>query len=402
MNKRLDELLSQEVPVEVKKEKNPFSRIYITKDAYVKASLYAQLARERNGSHIECYGYLIGTMDRKNRIAYDVYFAPGQEPNAAHVYIPSEKVIEAGRDIRENLGMRVLGWWHSHATMPTFHSGTDDANHRTIVNQIAASNYINQYTEKEILSGDLKKTMFGDSKLMICDRNNNSKRLEILFSKLDENPLAYLPIEKLVLRTPKKISYAYSMVVNAIGSKPYGEIATVNFCTGCHKNEYQHEKVPVKVLDYKTGLSLNVKELKKEVKSKIVYPPPRVYIPVTAGLNRIFCGGKGKRGKKGKKGKNRQKQVQTGQVQTGPEQVGQEQIGQEQIYTPPEQYKRVKIVDRRRIKPDDVTRPRKLKQLSGDEYDEFFSGKDWFEAHLFDIGDDEEDDGTNTGGVNNE
>jgi len=268
---KLENVLNSEVK-EQKQERNNFSNVYISNKALKKARMYAKLSRDNRGSPIECYGYLLGSLDKRKRIVEDVYYAPNQDGSSAHTMISGEQVILAGKEIREKFQKRIVGWWHSHANFQPFHSGTDDQNHKTVLDQIAPSNYINAYTEKEFLKDTIKKTKNGNSKVFVCDRNNNSKRLEIIFSELEENPLSRMPVEKLVLRMPSKISYAYSIVVNALGSKPHCEIATLKFCNLCPSEKYAASQFPLRVVDYDLDIELDKDKLAKEVDSKLIVP----------------------------------------------------------------------------------------------------------------------------------
>ncbi|MBI2124615.1 Mov34/MPN/PAD-1 family protein, partial [Candidatus Pacearchaeota archaeon] len=114
MTDRLENILSSEIEENGKEEAKDralFSRIYMPQDVYQKMLKYARFARDRSG---ECYGYLIGSSNRVNRIIEDVYFAPNQTNNSAHTQISGKTVLKVGKEIREK-GKRFLGWWHSHA-----------------------------------------------------------------------------------------------------------------------------------------------------------------------------------------------------------------------------------------------------------------------------------------------
>jgi len=279
---KLERLLNSEIisnEIDEKSERNHFSYLYVTKQALQKARIYAELSKDYSGSNIECYGYALTDPNKKNRIIEDVYYAPDQTNTSAHTLIPSEAVLKAARDIKQR-GKKVIGWWHSHANFGTFHSGTDDQNHRTVLDQIAASNYIQIYHDLAFLDENIKKTKSGDSTVYVCDRNNSAKRLELFFNELVENPLNGTSMDKLVVRLPMKISYAYSMVVNARRSPPYAEIATIEFCSTCSHDEYEAKEVPVRVLDYPTDIEIDAKEMKKEVRSKLVLPQRKIIVPV--------------------------------------------------------------------------------------------------------------------------
>src|SRR3989339_328274 len=273
---RLDDILAGNPEEAQKKDRALFSALYVTEDALMKARTYAQLARDRSGNYIECYGYLLGDLDRRKRIANDAYLAPEQDNNSTHTEISGETVLKAAKEIREKFGKRVIGWWHSHCDFETFHSGTDEANHHLIAYQIAPGNYLNRYEEFEFLSGELKKVK-SENGISIGPRNNMSRRLELKLSGTEaENVLKGVKFDKVSLRVPIRTGYAYSMVVNAVGDRPYTEIATLEYAPLTMKEQYSHFKVPLKVID---GVKLNFteKELKEEIKKKIILPPPIRY-----------------------------------------------------------------------------------------------------------------------------
>ena len=267
---KLEMALASE-PEEIKQEKELFSRLYVTSYTLEKARAYAKLAKDRQGEFTECYGFLLGDANRRSRLANDIYFTPGQKVNAAHVLIPAKKVIEAGRYIRKYLpDKKIIGWWHSHANFNPFHSGTDDENLKIVTNQIAPTKYLNIYEEKDFFNGEIRATRNNGS-FYICDKHNNSRRLEIALQDLDGNPLKGIVIGRVKVRMPVEVGYAYSMVVNALGDRPYGEIASRRLCTACGKGEYKNKEVPVEVIDV-GDYELDIDEMKKEVKEKIILP----------------------------------------------------------------------------------------------------------------------------------
>ncbi|MBI2124873.1 hypothetical protein HYT92_03720, partial [Candidatus Pacearchaeota archaeon] len=145
-------------------------------------------------------------------------------------------------------------------------------NFHTMLDQIAPTNYVISYEDIKFLKEDIKKTLDGDNRLIICDRNNSARRLEMLFSEIGENPLTGIPLKEIVVRLPKQISYAYSIITNAQGEKPYAGLLTREFCMSCKSNagEEEPKELPLKVLNYKIGVKLDDAELKKEVNSKII------------------------------------------------------------------------------------------------------------------------------------
>ena len=282
MTDRLENILISEIEENGKegvKDRALFSRIYMPQDVYQKMLKYARFANPRSG---ECYGYLIGSSNRVNRLIEDVYFAPNQTNNSAHTQISGKTVLKVGKEMREK-GKRVLGWWHSHADIEISPSGTDDENFHTMLDQIAPTNYVIAYEDIKFLKEDIKKTLDGDNRLIICDRNNSARRLEMLFSEIRENPLIGIPLKGIVVRLPKQISYAYSIITNARGEKPYAGLLTREFCMSCKSDagEEEPKELPLRVLkNYNIGVKLDDAELKKEVNSKIIRRRISVVVPV--------------------------------------------------------------------------------------------------------------------------
>ena len=106
-----------------------------------------------------------------------------------------------------------------------------------MLTHIVPSNYITTYEEYDFLAKDIRKTIYNGNEVFVCDRNNNSKRLEMVFEELKENPLTNLPLKEVKVRIPIRLGYAYSVVVNAIRGEPYAAIASRKFCPTCGRDE---------------------------------------------------------------------------------------------------------------------------------------------------------------------
>jgi len=275
---QLEKLLlgGDEEPIaEVCAEKNLFSKLYICRPALEKAQLYARLIKDETGKHTECIGYCITGENNKNRLIEDIYFAPDQINGSADTKLEAEAVIKAGREIRA-MKKRVLGWWHSHADFSPFHSGTDDENIETVLDQIGSGNYSRIYTEINLLGDEIKKVKLDESSLAIGDRSNLSKRLEITFDDNYKNPLIGIPLKKVVLRMPQKVGFAYSLVVNARGDTPFGKIATAKYCFNCANYECELKEVPVRVVNYDPGIEINEAKIRADIKNKM---KSNIYLP---------------------------------------------------------------------------------------------------------------------------
>ncbi len=270
----LDELLEQpeggnnaEI---IKQVRNPISQVYITKGALNKAYTYAELVCDVLGESLECYGFLITPKESKDRIARDVYLAPNQTVSGADVIIEGEDVILAGREI-DALGYKVLGWWHSHANFDTFHSGTDDKNMITVLNQLAPTNYITVRKKTHLLGDELKVRRRKNN--LVISGKDSKKRIIIEMPEgilrpegtIDSKILS--EIQNLQLSTPARIGFAYSVVVNAIRGKPYCELATKEFCHTCYEGEEKSKEANLRVVE--GDIVLNEKDMREEIEKKV-------------------------------------------------------------------------------------------------------------------------------------
>jgi hypothetical protein len=272
MNTKLDYLLNDAVPNDTGKEnpatRNPLAQVYITQGALQKAYTYAWLVCDTYQESLECYGYLISPKAMRDRIVRDL-FIPRQVASGADVQILGEDVIRAGHAI-DRLGYKVIGWWHSHANFETFHSNTDADNMMNILNKIAPINYITVYKRIPLFDGKLTAKKKGDTFEL---SNTHHPGKTIIFDTHGAS-LEKKELEKLTqvsLRTPVRIGFAYSIVVNALGDKPYTEIATKDFCGMCSSGEDESRETRCKIVKEKVT-PLDELEISKEIKKKIKRP----------------------------------------------------------------------------------------------------------------------------------
>jgi len=244
--KDLDALLGQGEPEKRKAVvNNGLDSIHITEYAFEKAHAYARLAVKKAKGTIECGGYLIAPRDAQDRTATDSFLAKNQDVSDGLFTIEAEDVIKAGREINE-MGYRVLGWWHSHGNLRTFFSATDDNGQRTVLNEIGAFNYVIQNEEKEVGNLEVRAE---DGRIVMFDRRSPERKYEI---EIDGDP-SKISIAKLKLLQEKKIGFAYGLVVNnrKIKKEPYAEIATRDLCGFCRNSK--DKSVPVDVTLFDTG-----------------------------------------------------------------------------------------------------------------------------------------------------
>ena len=183
---------------ELVREDTVTSKTYkITKGAFNKAMTYAKAIGQLAGTGIECYGYLLKPADSLDNTVTDIFLAPNQTNQAAYVRVSAEGVYQSSQEI-EPKGLMIVGWWHSHGTFSTFHSGTDVRNFEIVLHSIAPrtmyKNEIGQYTYND----QTKELLVNGTKIKGLELPKNSK-LEII-RKVEQDP------------------YAYSMVVNMFRS----------------------------------------------------------------------------------------------------------------------------------------------------------------------------------------
>ena len=171
--KDLDSLLRQGEPEKRNLVVNyGLDTIHLTDYAYEKAYTYARLAVKKARGTIECGGYLIAPREAVDRIATDAFLARNQDVSSGLFTIEAEEVIKAGREINE-MGYRVLGWWHSHGNLQTFFSDTDNRGQRTVLNEIGSFNYVTYREEKDV--GNLEVRV-EDGKLVMFDKKNPGRK----------------------------------------------------------------------------------------------------------------------------------------------------------------------------------------------------------------------------------
>lgn len=237
--------------------------IQITKEALEKAHMYAKKIQEVHGSNLECYFFLISPVTEKDRIVRDIYF-PEQEVTHASVRISEDTIIKSGKILREK-GFRILGWAHSHASFHTFHSGTDDANHVSVLNEISSDNYVEIANEKEMFRQPVE-TSIGKDKIIITDK---SKRVSLI---LDVSGDFRGKVISSKLSGPIRVGFAYSLVVNADEKlRPHCEIAIKEFCPlYLREKEVETYKVPISIIQnqaYKAKIDID--EIMMQIKDNV-------------------------------------------------------------------------------------------------------------------------------------
>ena len=121
----------------------PLKTIRITRKALSDMFLMAKAANNISHSALEIYCVCLG-----DRISEEYptevgvineIFIPSQHVTGASVTVSEEGLREAGTHMRKT-GKIILGWSHSHANFSVFSSGTDDINHKKMLND--TTNYM--------------------------------------------------------------------------------------------------------------------------------------------------------------------------------------------------------------------------------------------------------------------
>jgi len=265
--KGLDQLLDAEEPVitEVQNNHHGLSHLDITNYALEKAQLYAHLTCEISGrDKMECGGYLVAPKDSPDRIAVDAYLARDQQVQEGWYEVSAKDVIRAGRELDQQ-GYRVLGWWHSHATMNVPFSAADDRGQMTVLNEIAAINYL---TETREVRSDTLRVEKGKDSVVVYDIRNPGRRYEFELSRFNWfNPTAMRVTEE------QRIGFAYGLVVYDIPKKdPYVEIAYRELCAHCQQSRDRSVIAGLTVVPTAEAYQLDQDLLRAEIKDRVHFP----------------------------------------------------------------------------------------------------------------------------------
>jgi proteasome lid subunit RPN8/RPN11 len=222
------------------------NKLYITQGTLAKMFAYAKLVTKMAGSGCECYGYLLKESDALDDTITNAMFAPFQDGSAAYVRVNEEGVKRAIEDA-EASGYDIVGWWHSHGTMRTFHSGTDYRNFIKIANGVAP---------RTMFRTEVAQYLFDEDKLLVDHykiagvKPKEGERVKIL---------------KKVQRDP----WAASIVVNVMGEK-YVEKRTKTYCAA--SNTYKmNEPINPEVVEVpvEDDVRFDIPDLEWEIKEKL-------------------------------------------------------------------------------------------------------------------------------------
>jgi len=216
------------------------SKIRITDFAFQKAKAYARAVMDVSGESLECGGFLLASNDSFDGFVIDSYLLSEQSVTGASFAGNINKTKEALEEAK-NSNKKVIGWWHSHNEMATFHSETDNYYTKQIFLSIApynkialsrktvylaepgleASYFIENLGENESdKNGELCKNQ--RYYIRLTSKDSPTKIFDIEVE--DFIPIKELKIKNIVERQFFGTSFAYSMVINALDAEPYTEI----------------------------------------------------------------------------------------------------------------------------------------------------------------------------------
>lgn len=237
--------------------------VKITDYAYEKARTYARNIKPALGSDYECYFFMVTKKEANDRVVRDIYF-PEQSVSHAGVGVTTDSIIQANKEIIKQ-NKKILGWAHSHGSFEPFHSSTDDSNMNTIINELAADNYVELPSQKEMFDTTATTEVKG-KEIVVYDKTKNIK----LIVSFDKNPIKAKVVHTKI-DGPIRTGFAYSLVVNAKGSPPHCVIAIKEFCPlYLREKEVETFKAKLTLVKETTKmLKLDNAAIIKEIKEKV-------------------------------------------------------------------------------------------------------------------------------------
>lgn len=252
----LDLMLSSAISKDEAKERadRNQNKLRISRGAYEKIKLYANLTSKITHIGMECYGYLLRPKWSPDDLITNVYFADEQLDQQAHTLVPVEGIRRAMAAV-DRMDYEIVGWWHSHGEINTFHSETDKRNFRKVHDGISPHTifryedapYIVDESNNRVVFENYALTDLSEEELQIF-RNRQVKALK----KVEQDP------------------YAFSMVVNNRDERYLERITkTMDRATGEFKrNEPVFPRF--ETVDVENDLEFLVADVEWEVREKII------------------------------------------------------------------------------------------------------------------------------------
>ncbi|NTV24211.1 MAG: hypothetical protein HGA85_07650 [Nanoarchaeota archaeon] len=237
----------------------------ITSGAITKAYLYASLTEQVFPFPVELNGYLLSPKHMNDRVIRDVHLVPALVGPGHYLFHPTDISNEAEKVYRQ--GNNILGIWHSHARLSTFHSHDDNIVLEDVFELFAFDNKIK---EKRIVPnppGPFSISTYSGNIWKITDKASG-------LNAIIESPtigsvsfaLGHLYGIKEVKET--YISEVYSLVVNADGEKPHLEIMSGEF-NNREGNFFSIEKRRGNLKIIEEGLQFDKKDMLEEITQKV-------------------------------------------------------------------------------------------------------------------------------------
>ncbi len=266
--------------------KLPVTQLRITTKALEKVERFARIVADEFGSPYESIGFLLAEKEPKGPeiLITDAVLAHQQTVSPGSAQISPSGVLATGREI-ERKQKRCVGWWHAHPSS-TFHSGTDDHNLKTVLDDISVSNsWPLTDAQQARLSWD------GDA-LMIHTATETVRVTGEALSALRQSDTSGSPLSDLraaVHNRALTAGAAYSLVVSASGkAPPYAEMAAYVHCDLCGRREVAAQQVEIEVVDPDEP---DEESLRAEVRRKVLNLPRRIDITaLDHSVERNECG----------------------------------------------------------------------------------------------------------------
>lgn len=232
--------------------------VKITKEAFKKMNLYANIVSEIIGGDKECLGTLLNYKNKNDNIARDIHLWKDQVVDSASGSLgdPLDDCTEAKRR-----GMDLIGLWHSHGGIRVSHSSDD--------NNVLSRMY--QYTKNKIVTSEKERNIEciveGESVRLFEEGSNKELRLKIN-GNIDnieyiESNCCYV-LNSIVIN---RNSYFGGYVNPQLGHDYDAEIWVGYDKKDCKRVEH----ASVELIDETNSISLNEEELVKEVGEKVVF-----------------------------------------------------------------------------------------------------------------------------------
>lgn len=207
--------------------------IKITSTAFEKANYISKRVSELMGSSVEVGFFLLDDKPKDNdqdSVIRDIYIGHDQNVSGTRCDISGLGKIKSFRDINNNLNKRIVGWGHSHGSMSTFYSHTDDNTILDMLDGWAIKNeiHINPELTSKINSIGLVNR---DNKVnleIILEGGNSFYIPNQLFDNFNKSIISELPYY-FFKDGKNEIDYLIGMTFNERGDDPFCVIAYKNF-----------------------------------------------------------------------------------------------------------------------------------------------------------------------------